>query len=570
MHKPLAVLAVVLLGAPPLLHAQAATDIFLADVMLRDGRTHVTAPLPATDRDGYDNQPWFLPDGSAFLYASERDGQTDIFRFDIASGASTRLTNTPENEYSPTLPLGGERLMVVRWPTDMSTGALWWFTPDGRPLEEARGSVPRVGYYTFVDERTLALFINDSIQSFMLNDTQTGDTTRVGRDMGGSAPRTIPRQRAVSYLSRAGDGQRWLTRLDVDSRRSTPLVPMLEGVANYTWTPRGTVLAARGATLYEWSGRGDWREVVTFADPRLQDVSRLALSPAGDRLALVSARPDPDAIGASASAGTRAGQEGPRVFISVDMEGLAGVVGSSDVSASSRDYEHFRTLMAGETNAAVEGALAADASYILVRDSHGAKTNLLPGDVHPSAHLLRGQSTGPKNMMEAVDSTFDAVVFIGYHARAGTPNAILEHTSTGNVLDFSINGVSLPEGGYNALVAGLYGVPVVFVAGDRAIVDQLRELVGPIGGVAVKREIADAALGMSPAAARAAIRAGVEAAIRERADARPYALTAPYTMVLKVHEERPLFPGARRTGDGEVTFTSSSLLEVLDAFNAMK
>jgi D-amino peptidase len=173
-------------------------------------------------------------------------------------------------------------------------------------------------------------------------------------------------------------------------------------------------------------------------------------------------------------------------------------------------------------------------------------------------------------MMEGIDSTFDAVVFIGYHASAGTPGGILEHTSTGNVIDFSINGVSLPEGGYNALVAGLYGVPVVFVAGDQAVVDQMRALIGPVTGVAVKREIADAALGMSPAAARDAIRAGVEQAVRDRATARPWALAAPYTMVLKVREERDLYPGARRTAPGEVTFTSESLLEVLDAFNAMK
>lgn len=259
-----------------------------------------------------------------------------------------------------------------------------------------------------------------------------------------------------------------------------------------------------------------------------------------------------------------------KVFISVDMEGLAGVVTASDVNASGADYAHFRTLMAGEANAGIEGAFNAGATYVLVRDSHGGKQNLLPGDVDARAHLLRGASTGPKNMMEGIDSTFHAVVFIGYHAKAGTPNAILEHTSTGNVVDFSINGLSLPEGGYNALVAGLHGVPVVFVAGDRAVVDQLRGLLGPIRAVAVKQEIADAALGMSPAAARDAIRTGVEEAIRARAQVKPWVMAGPFTMVLKVKAERPLYPGARRTGEGEFTFTSPSLLEVLNAFNAMK
>ncbi len=259
-----------------------------------------------------------------------------------------------------------------------------------------------------------------------------------------------------------------------------------------------------------------------------------------------------------------------KVFISVDMEGLAGVVTSSDVGGATGDYQYFRKLMALEANAAIDGAMRAGATEVLVRDSHGAKQNMLPGDLDPRARLLRGVSTGPKNMMEGIDSTFAAVVFIGYHARAGTPNAILEHTSNGNVVDFSINGVSLPEGGYNALVAGLYGVPVVFVAGDEAVVRQMRTLLGKVDGVAVKEEIGDAINGMSPAAAQDAIRAGVERAVRARSNYRPYALAAPYAMVLKVRRDGKTFEGASNATKGEYTFSSPDLLRILDAFNALK
>lgn len=259
-----------------------------------------------------------------------------------------------------------------------------------------------------------------------------------------------------------------------------------------------------------------------------------------------------------------------KVFISVDMEGLAGVVNGPDVNSTGPDYQLFRTIMAGETNAAIEGAFLGGATEVLVRDGHGNKNNLRPGDVDPRANLLRGLSTGPKNMMEGLDSTFAAVVFVGYHAKAGTANAILEHTSTGNVVDIAINGVSLPEGGYNALVAGYYGVPVVFVAGDRAVVTQIRELLGPIGGVAVKEEINDASLGLSPKRASDEIRRGVTLAVRNRASAKRLVMPAPYTMVLKVKTERPLYPGAQRVREGEFTFTSSSLFDVLSAFNAMK
>ena len=270
-------------------------------------------------------------------------------------------------------------------------------------------------------------------------------------------------------------------------------------------------------------------------------------------------------IAAAASA-----QEPLRVFISVDMEGIAGAVNNDDVGASGADYAHFRKIMAEEANAAIRGALLAGASEILVRDSHGGKKNILPADLLPHARLLRGASAGPKNMMEGIDATFRAAVFIGYHARAGTPNAVMEHTSNGNVIDMKINGVSMPEAGYNALVAGLYDVPVVFISGDRAFVDQARELLGPVEAVAVKEEIDGAIDSLSPLAAQKAIEEGVARGVNRLAQLKPYTLSAPYTLVLKVRREKDLYPGATRTGEGESTFTSDDLLEILNAFNAMK
>ncbi len=260
-----------------------------------------------------------------------------------------------------------------------------------------------------------------------------------------------------------------------------------------------------------------------------------------------------------------------KVFISVDMEGLAGVATSTDVNTTGRDYEHFRKIMAAETNAAIEGASRAGATEIVVRDSHGAKTNLLPGDLSPLAQLIRGASTGPKNMMEGIDASFSAAIFIGYHARAGTPDAVLAHTSNGNVVDLSINGVSLPEAGYNALVAGLYDVPVVFVAGDRAFVEQARGLLGPVETVATKSEIGGGGIsGLSPAEAQRQIRDGVARALGNRARMKPYKMTAPYKMVLKVKVDKPLYVNAVRVRPGESVFEHADLLEVLKAFNAMK
>jgi D-amino peptidase len=235
----------------------------------------------------------------------------------------------------------------------------------------------------------------------------------------------------------------------------------------------------------------------------------------------------------------------------------------------------FRKIMTQETNAAIEGALAAGATEIVVRDSHGSKQNILPLMLNRNAKLLRGHSGTTKNMMDTMDETYDAVIFIGYHAKAGTPDATLEHVSTGNVTDLSVNGVSLPEAGYNALIAGMYDVPVVFAAGDKAFTEQYVNLFGEVETVAVKEGIGAAALCLHPEVAQERIRAGVEDALRHIEKYRPYKLSPPYTMVLKMKDERKvyeaaLYPGAKRTGDWEVTFVSDDILAVVEAFNKMK
>ncbi|MBM3792112.1 MAG: hypothetical protein FJW35_17425 [Acidobacteria bacterium] len=264
-----------------------------------------------------------------------------------------------------------------------------------------------------------------------------------------------------------------------------------------------------------------------------------------------------------------------KVFISVDMEGIAGLVSGEETGSSGKDYDYFRRIMTREAGAAVEGALAAGASEVIVRDGHGSKQNILPDLLPRGAQLLRGNSGTMANMMDGLDGSFGAAVFIGYHARAGTPDAILDHTSTGNVTDFAINGVSLPEGGYNALIAGLYDVPVVFVAGDQAICAQMKKLLGAVEAVATKQGVGAATIGMHPETALEKIRAGVETAVRERARYRPYQMSPPYTLVLKLKNEESVYrgqfyPGARRTGDWEITFTSNSFLELMHAFNKIK
>ena len=158
-----------------------------------------------------------------------------------------------------------------------------------------------------------------------------------------------------------------------------------------------------------------------------------------------------------------------RVFISADMEGVAGVVDLTQVRQNGPDYETSRTLFTGEVNAAIQGAFDAGATEVVVNDSHGTHTNLLPEQLDPRAALIRGR---PKlfGMVQGLDSTFEAAVLVGYHARASTMNAVLDHTYSLNIRGGRVNGTELGEFGLSAAVAGHHGVPVVCVSGDEAVV----------------------------------------------------------------------------------------------------
>jgi D-amino peptidase len=266
--------------------------------------------------------------------------------------------------------------------------------------------------------------------------------------------------------------------------------------------------------------------------------------------------------------------KGLKVFVSVDMEGLCGVVNWEEVSRDGKDYDYFRNIMAKETNAAIVGALEAGATEIIVRDSHGSGRNILPDMLIKKAKLLRDWSGSHKSMMEGIDETFDAVVFIGYHAKAGTPDATLEHTMSGSIMDISINGISMPEAGINAFIAGYYNVPVIFLSGDLAICEQAENLFGEIETVAVKEGIGKAALNLHPDVAYEKIKKGVETALSNLNKFKPYKLKPPYKMVLTLKKEELVnekanYPGAERTGDWELTYTSNNVMEIVKAFRWM-
>jgi D-amino peptidase len=262
-----------------------------------------------------------------------------------------------------------------------------------------------------------------------------------------------------------------------------------------------------------------------------------------------------------------------KVFISVDMEGISGLVAGEETGEKGTDYQLFRRIMTEEANAAVEGALEAGATEVVVRDAHGSGRNILPDLLNPEAKLIRDWSGGPLDMMEGIDKTFDAVLMVGYHARAGTPDAVLKHTMNGTTFDMILNGKPVPEAGLNAAIAGYFGVPVVLVTGDLAFTVQAKELLGDVSTVVVKEGIGKAGKMIHPEKTRKMIRAATVEALSNLARYKPFKLTSPVTMELTFTREdlvaKPvLYPGAKRTGDRSVAFTHNDFMEVLKFYVA--
>lgn len=167
----------------------------------------------------------------------------------------------------------------------------------------------------------------------------------------------------------------------------------------------------------------------------------------------------------------------PRIFISVDMEGIGGIGTSAMTSSSGKDYATGRRLVTGEVNAVTEAIFARHPdAFVLVNDSHGDHQNVLHTELDPRVTYIQG-AIKPLGMVQGLDGDFDAAVFLGYHARAGDPDGFLAHTGSGSVKGLWLNGVEVGEGGMNAAFAGSLGVPVVLVAGDAAAVREMEALV---------------------------------------------------------------------------------------------
>jgi len=277
-------IALLALQAPP------ATDIYVADLRTSHRKVSVGTPTNVTARPGYDNQPFFLPDGRAFLYTSARDSQTDIYRYDLDRKASVQVTATRESEYSPTPLPDGKGFSVIRVEAD-STQRLWAFDLDGTGARLVLDSIKPVGYHAWADDHTLVLFVLGNPSTLQIADSRSPAAlgTVIARDIGRSLQK-IPGRAAVSFVQRDSVNGNWLDEVDAATRRVTQLVKTPAGADFFVLTPEGIVLTASGTALYQWDPRtgGEWAKVADLAAFGLTNLTRLAVSPRGDRIALVA------------------------------------------------------------------------------------------------------------------------------------------------------------------------------------------------------------------------------------------------------------------------------------------
>ncbi|MEA4884478.1 MAG: M55 family metallopeptidase [Clostridia bacterium] len=265
-----------------------------------------------------------------------------------------------------------------------------------------------------------------------------------------------------------------------------------------------------------------------------------------------------------------------RIYISCDMEGVAGVVHPDQADPGGEDYGLTRELLTAEVNAAIRGARAAGATEIVVNDSHYYMRNLRLDLMDPDVRIILG-STKQYSMMEGLDSSFDAAAFIGYHAKAGTERAVIDHTyhSPATCREIRLNGESVGETVINAAIAGVYGVPVVLVTGDDKLAAEARAAIPGITTAEVKQGLGRyAASTLSPARACALIEDSAAHAVRTRARVRPLVLTSPVSLQVELPQTAMAdaaqdIPGVNRVGGRTLEFAASGYLEVFRALRTI-
>ncbi|VUX55575.1 D-aminopeptidase [uncultured Woeseiaceae bacterium] len=238
---------------------------------------------------------------------------------------------------------------------------------------------------------------------------------------------------------------------------------------------------------------------------------------------------------------TALAQDGLKIYISADMEGVVGAVTDAQLGPDGFEYERFRQFMTNEVNAAIDAARAAGANEFVISDSHGNGQNLLIDQLPVDVTIVRSWPR-EHSMMAGIDETFDGVIFLGYHASTNNTRGVRAHTmSSANITSLRLNGMTMTEGSMNAAIAGHFGVPVIMVSGDDIAVAENQVIIGDIEGAVVKWASGfHSARTLTPEAAYEVIRTRTKSAIDRIDDFEPYVLATPIELELSLKHYQPV------------------------------
>ncbi len=278
-----------LTARPQSVGAQGGTDVWVVSLSEIGSRLSVGRPVNVTNRVGYDNQPAFTRDGSQVMFTSVReDAQADIWRVSVQGGAPTRLIATPESEYSATVLPEGTGISVIRVEGD-STQRLWRFAEDGGSPALVLHALRPVGYHVWVGTGTLGTFVLGAAgvpNALVLVNPRTERADTLARGIGRALAR-VPGRDAFTFLQEGTDTS-WISEVDVRTHAIRRIVPALPRADYHVWTPGGQLLTAVGSQLLLRVGTR-WEVLADFAPLGVKGITRLALSPSGDRIAFVAA-----------------------------------------------------------------------------------------------------------------------------------------------------------------------------------------------------------------------------------------------------------------------------------------
>ena len=272
-------------------------------------------------------------------------------------------------------------------------------------------------------------------------------------------------------------------------------------------------------------------------------------------------------------AGAAAQADGPqtdglKIYISADMEGVVGAVTGDQLGPAGFEYGRFREFMTREVLAAIDAAKAAGATEILVSDSHGNGENLLI-EMLPADVMVVRSWPRPLMMMQGIDETFDAAIFLGYHSGTHNSAGVRAHTiSSARLTDVRLNGQSVPEAGINAAIAGHFGVPVIMISGDDAAVAEAQALIGDLEGAVVKWNYSfHSARTLTPEAAYRVIGDGVTAAIARLDSFQPFVMSRPTTLDVRFKNYRPVemlayLPIVERTDSHTIRYIADTMIDI--------